>query len=140
MSTRPRTVVQALVCALARGCQTGSSSRSGASVRAPASADPTLPVAQAKVDPLQPPPRDPVRPEDVRASQREEVAQAPAPASGPFDPALLTGTWAGTYLYSAARGGAAQGAFFADLAFDGAKVSGSIVELITFRDDSTGAM
>ena len=134
----PRVIAHAIACAgLLTAC---SRTREFADVRAPDSNEPPIVVVQPKVDPLQPPPRDPIAPEDMRAPEPVEVAMAPAPPSGPFDPALLTGTWAGTYLYAVARGGAASVAFFADLAFEGPKLSGSMIEPNTFGDDSSGEL
>jgi len=133
MPSRSRVGSFAIVCALAQGCATRGPTH------VPRPAEPPLPVYRAKVDPLQPPPRDPVAPEDVKAQSSEEVARTPEPI-GPFDPALLTGTWSGTYIYSVAKGGAASVAFFADLAFEGAKLTGSIIEPNTFGDEDEGEL
>lgn len=132
MPSRSRVGSFAIVCALAQGCATREPTRMPPSTEAP------LPVYRAKVDPLQPPPRDPVAPEDA-AQTTEEVARTPEPV-GPFDPALLTGTWSGTYIYGVAKGGAASVAFFADLAFEGAKLTGSIIEPNTFGDEDEGEL
>lgn len=137
----PRVIAHAISCAFVlTACDCQSRAREVAGVRAPETNEPPIVVVQPKVDPLQPPPRDPIAPEDVRAPEPVEVAKAPTPPSGPFDPALLTGTWAGTYIYSVARGGAASVGFFADLAVDGSKLSGSMVEPNTFGDDSSGEL
>ncbi|HWB82398.1 MAG TPA: hypothetical protein VG755_45865 [Nannocystaceae bacterium] len=137
----PRVIAHAIACAVVlTACDCQSRTRELADTRAPDSNEPPIVVVQPKVDPLQPPPRDPIAPEDVRAPEPVEVAKAPTVPSGPFDPALLTGTWSGTYIYNVARGGAASVGFFADLAFEGPKLSGSMVEPNTFGDDSSGEL
>ncbi|MBC8073902.1 MAG: hypothetical protein IAG13_36625, partial [Deltaproteobacteria bacterium] len=132
-----RCVAHAWVAALALvGCSAGEHGP----LHTPTSGLDRSPIVPAKIDPLQPPPRDPVT---ADARTRTEAAAATTPPSQPLgavDPALLSGTWTGTYLYSHRGDSSAAVAFFADLAFDGPRLRGSIIEPNSFGDDSSGEL
>jgi hypothetical protein len=141
MSSRSRIVAHAIACALVlTACDCRGSAATPDRLRAIAPAEPPPKVAQTKVDPLQPPPRDAPEQTEQVSAPIEATPPAPVPPPGPFDPSLLTGTWSGTYLYAGARGSSSSVAFFADLAFEGARLSGSIVEPNTFGDESSGEL
>jgi hypothetical protein len=139
MSTRsrPARIVVLASMLIVGGCQ--GLARGGTGALASSAPTDLSPIRRAKVDPLQPPPRDPVP--NAGAAHTAGRSPAPVPPLGPTDPALLSGTWSGTYLY-ARRGESSSSsvAFFADLAFDGKRLTGSMIEPNTFGDDTSGEL